>query len=244
MSRRVWSNKEIDYLVFVYPDMVTREIARRLGRSLSSVRNMANTFGLHKSDAFMRGEKSGRANQKFLKKGKTTRFRKGQAAFNKGRKQEEYMSSEAIERTRSTRFRKGHVPANARWDGYIKLRWDNRGVPYKWIRVSSANWVPLHIYNWEKKHGPVPDGKILVCKTDNNFDCDSENWELIDRRENLERNAGRKNLEDRYVARMLEPRNKEKQKLYRQYPGLISAKRSELMLARQIKQLEKEENNE
>jgi hypothetical protein len=47
-----------------------------------------------------------------LASGYDARFKKGTSPPNKGRKQEDWMSPEAIERTKGTRFQKGQMPSN------------------------------------------------------------------------------------------------------------------------------------
>jgi hypothetical protein len=60
-----------------------------------------------------------------------TAFKKGHVPVNKGKKQTEFMTREAIERTKNTRFKKGHLPHNSIGvrDGDIRIRHDhkNRG---------------------------------------------------------------------------------------------------------------------
>ncbi len=118
-------------------------------------------------------------------------YRKGSIPANKGKKQIDYMSPEAIEKTKGTRFSKGHIPHNSVGvsNGDISIRKDKRGVAYKFIRAERGVWAPLHVYNWEQKFGPVPEGYILRFYDNNPMNCEPENLELITRKENMKKNS-------------------------------------------------------
>jgi hypothetical protein len=131
-------------------------------------------------------------------------------------------------------FKKGNLPGNTLYDGAITERTDSGGITYKYIRISKAEWIQLHIYNWEKKYGPVPSNMILRCKDGNQLNCEPSNWELIDRATNLELNSGSKTLEDNYIIAKLSHRNPELKKIVSQFPELIELKRQQLKLRRAI----------
>lgn len=133
-----------------------------------------------------------------------------------------------------TLFQKGDLPATTLYDGAITERTDSCGITYKYIRISKANWAMLHVYNWEKKYGPVPQGKILRCKDGNQLNCDPENWELVTRLEHLEMNSGRKDLNDKYIIDNLSRRHPEMKPIVTQFPELIEVKRQQLKLRRTI----------
>lgn len=133
-----------------------------------------------------------------------------------------------------TRFKKGHVPGNTLYNGAITVRTDSNGNTYKYIRISKGNWAMLHVHNWEKTNGPVPEGKILRSKNGNQIDCDAANWEPIDRATHLELNNGRNTLEDRYIVGLLTHRNEELKPLIAAQPELIELKRNQIKLRRAI----------
>lgn len=134
-----------------------------------------------------------------------------------------------------TWFEKGHQPVNTKSDGAISQRTDSNGNTYKYIRISMHNWAMLHVYNWEKINGPVPEGKILRSKNGNQLDCDPANWYPIDRATHLDlNNNGRKTLEDNYIVKLLSRRNAELEPLIAAQPELIQLKRNQLKLRRAI----------
>ena len=119
-----------------------------------------------------------------LSSGIKTTFKKGQVPFNKGMKQSDYMSAEAIERTKNTRFQKGQDPIN--WqpmgyeritrDGYteVKVR-DDKGVH------SSKNFELKHRALWKKHHGEIPESHIVIFKNGNPQDVCLENLMMVHR---------------------------------------------------------------
>jgi hypothetical protein len=125
-------------------------------------------------------------------------------------------------------------PYNTLYNGAITIRKDSNGHRYKWIRIAKAKWEMLQVHNWEEKNGPIPKEKIIVAKDGNQMNCDPDNWMLVDRREHLERNSGRETLEDKFVARMIFPRDKALQQRVLKSPELIELKRNELKLKREL----------
>lgn len=115
------------------------------------------------------------------------RFKPGHVPANKGQK----IDAETYAKCEPTMFKKGHSPANTLEDGTITVRTSKTGIQYKYIRISSGNWMMLQHYNWIKKYGPIPKGLILACKNTNQLNCDPSNWELITRAENAIRNQNR-----------------------------------------------------
>lgn len=123
-----------------------------------------------------------------------SRIKPGATPPNKGKKQSEFMSAEAIERSKVGRFQKGHLPHNAvsYKDGDIVTRNSHKNrndPPYKWIRISKSNWKMLHVHNWEKVNGPVSKGCIIVFKNKDTMKCEIDNLEMITRKENMQRNS-------------------------------------------------------
>lgn len=98
------------------------------------------------------------------------RFKKGQKAFNKGIKQTEYMSADAIE-TKNTRFKKGSSPVNHREVGSTRLSKDG----YIEIKVAEPNkWMLRARYVYQNTYGEIPKGHVVVhlngIKTDDSID--------------------------------------------------------------------------
>lgn len=119
------------------------------------------------------------------------RKKKGDIPFNKGKKQTDYMTSEAISNSKNTRFKKGHKPhnTNPKGNGAIVIRRDTSGRDYKYIRIRKGVWELYHRILWEKEKGKIPDGYIVVFKDNNPLNTNIENLELITKAENMYRNS-------------------------------------------------------
>ena len=115
--------------------------------------------------------------------------KKGDTAYNKGMKQTEFMSPEAIERTKATRFQKGNIPPNTHYDGKISIRNNKDDRPYKYVRVSLGEWKLLHHVIWEEQFGKIPEGMIIAFKDGDTFNTSIENLEMISMIENMLRNS-------------------------------------------------------
>lgn len=147
-----------------------KAIAKELGRTGSYVSRRAKELGL--SDLIYNHMLN-------------VRFKPGNIPFNKGKK----MTPEQYKKAKHTFFKKGHLPANtAERDGVIRVRKDNSGREYKYIRLGLGVWELYHKYRWELFRGKIPNGYCLWFKDRNPLNCLLPNLELITRAENLRRN--------------------------------------------------------
>lgn len=180
-KKKIWTQQEVDTLIAMYADTDSYEICKLLGRSLSQIHNKAFALSLRKSKQCLRqmAIKTG-----IYENGRKYQFAKGFKPWNKGRK-----CPELAEKTRSTQYKKGHLPHNTRVDGAISERFDKCGRKYIYVRVALGVWVPMHRFEWEKKHGPIPVGKILRCKSNDSSNCDPDNWYLTDRKHHVKKNS-------------------------------------------------------
>lgn len=114
-----------------------------------------------------------------------SRFKKGHRPANKG------TNFIAGGRSVETRFKKGDDPHNTKHDGAISIRSDKCGRRYKWIRISKRKWQMLHVHNWIKENGEIPEGYIVIFKNKDSMNCDPENLLLITRAQHAKRNMNR-----------------------------------------------------
>jgi len=208
------------------------------------VKRMAKILGFSESTAFKRVKRLGLVIPEGIKQERrmANQFKTGDEPVNKGKKQTEFMSPDAIARTLSTRFQKGNVNHNTTFDGKITVRdrkWRGKLVPAKFIRIAKGVWKELQIHNWERVNGSIPDGHILACLDGDYLNCDVSNWILMTKADNARRNSGCLNLPDTYVAglmakngRQVDPELKDK---ILQHPEFINLKRHQILLQRAIK---------
>lgn len=188
MKRKCWSDKDLNKLIELYPNMQSIEVAKIFNCGIHRIYNKAFSLGLKKSQAYLNSEESGRM-AKGDTRGLGSRFPKGHKPFNKGLGWSEWMDEEARLKSLKTTYKKGQLPHNTKSDGEVSIRKDNNGNSYKYIRINVAEWQSLHSYNWEKENGPVPESHIVVFKTPDKMNCDISNLELITREENMRRNS-------------------------------------------------------
>lgn len=176
---RKFSPQEDAFLWNNYLTIPAKRMSKMMGRSESGARQRMKLIGIIVPPEVVEKFKQ----ESYIKKGST--------AYNKGKKQSEYMTAAAIKRTKKTRFKKGNLPHNTKpKDGIITIRKDARTKrPYKHIRLSLGKWVMLHVVKWENKHGKVPKGKIIAFKDGNSMNCTLKNLQLITREENMQRNT-------------------------------------------------------
>lgn len=115
-----------------------------------------------------------------LRNGRDTRFKPGHTPLNKGKKQTEYMSEEAIERTKATRFKKGQASINKKPVGSTRLSKDG----YIEIKVEEpGKWDLLHRVLWIKTNGPLDPNEVIVFLDGNKTNCELSNLKKVTRQE-------------------------------------------------------------
>ena len=165
--RNQYTEEQIQFLKDNVKGITEKELTERFNkefnqnRTESSIRNQKTKYGL--KNGLVGGQ-----------------FKKGQVSFNKGLKQTEFMTPEAIERTKATRFKKGDIPGNHRKvgseritvDGYIEIKTKEPDV-----------WEHKHRYIWEKANGAIPKNNLVIFADGDKTNLDIDNLILISRRE-------------------------------------------------------------
>lgn len=115
-----------------------------------------------------------------LRTGRDTRFKPGHIPCNKGKKQTEFMTSEAIEKTKATRFKKGQRSINWRPVGSTRITKDG----YIEIKVKDPNiWKLMHRVVWEKENGPLKKNEAIMFLDGNKTNCELSNLKKIKRKD-------------------------------------------------------------
>jgi hypothetical protein len=232
MQNNKFTLQEDKYLRDNYLTIPAKRMSKILGRSESGARQRMKLLGL---------KVPAEVTLKFQEK---SRFKKGDTPPNKGVKMTEWMAPEMIERIKATQFKKGNSPHNTKFDGAERICKDG----YIEIRVRKGKYVHKHRHEWEKVNGTIPEGLILVCKTENKLNSHPDNWELITRVENMNRNSGPLNLSDSMVATYLAASSRKvdkglKNEILENHPELIKTKRTHIKLNRKIKEYGTKQNN-
>lgn len=104
------------------------------------------------------------------------RFQKGHTPASKGRKQEEFMSVEGIERTKATRFKPGHTPANHRDVGSERIN----VYGYVEVKVAEPNkWRLKHQIVWEQHYGERIAEDMIIFLDGDKTNCSIENLATV-----------------------------------------------------------------
>lgn len=240
VQRFRFSKEQIEELKRDYATTLNQDLADRFGCSIHSVENKGFALKLKKGKEFI----AKTARERSLDPnhgGRKYHFKKGTTPPNKGKKQKDFMSKEAIERTKATRFKKGQLPKNTLHDYAITERRDKNGRIYKYIRIDLAKWIPYHRYLWEQHNGPIPKGYNIQFRDGNTLNCEIDNLYMISRGKQMkEENSGSKNLPDGMVALYIAgKRGKDKaliEEIKNNHPRLIKLKRQQIILNRKIKE--------
>lgn len=174
---RPYTKKEDQLLFDNYLILPSCTMSRMLKRSKSSARQRMKRLGIIVPAELIEQFK------------KQSHFKPGTPASNKGLKQSQYMSAAAIEKVKQSWFKPGSNPSNTKHDGAICIRGDKIGNRYQFIRLSEANWIPLHRHNWIQLHGPIPKGLKLIFKDGDTLNCSIHNLELVTAGELMRRNS-------------------------------------------------------
>lgn len=117
-----------------------------------------------------------------LNSGLTGQFKKGNVPHNKGKKQIEYMSQEAIEKTKETRFKKGNKPKNYRPVGSERITKDG----YIEVKVADPNkWETKNKIIYKQYFGDIPEGHKVIYADGNKLNNDINNLILVSDNEEL-----------------------------------------------------------
>lgn len=117
-----------------------------------------------------------------LNSGLTGQFQKGNISHNKGKKQSEYMTKQAIERTKATRFKKGNRPSNYRPVGSERITKDG----YIEVKVADPNkWETKNKIVYKQHFGDIPKGYNVIYADGNKLNNDINNLILVSNSELL-----------------------------------------------------------
>jgi len=165
MGRRKneYTEEMIDYLREITPGRSNKEITKMFNKK----------FNLNKTENAIRAVRI----RNGIKTGLDGRFKKGQTPWNKGLKG--YMGPN------KTSFKKGEVPANYRPIGSERVSMDG----YTEVKIKDPNvWELKHRLIWEKHHGPIPDGHVVIFGDGDKTNFDIDNLILVSREQLLQLN--------------------------------------------------------
>ena len=155
--RHIWSDEEKQYLAEITP-----------GRGYKEIQSMMSCkFGFDYTCHQIKGA----ITRNKLNTGRTGRFEKGRATWNKGTK--------GLTKANVTSFKKGQKPHNYKPLGSERITKDG----YCEIKVSDTGrrWRPKHVLIYEKHHGKVPKGSAVIFLDGDKRNFDIDNLYLVTR---------------------------------------------------------------
>ena len=155
--QHIWSDEEKQYLAEITP-----------GRGYKEIQSMMSCkFGFD----YTRHQIKGAITRNKLNTGRTGRFEKGHATWNKGTK--------GLTKANVTSFKKGQKPHNYKPLGSERITKDG----YCEIKVSDTGrrWRPKHVLIYEKHHGKVPKGSAVIFLDGDKRNFDIDNLYLVTR---------------------------------------------------------------
>lgn len=184
-QRRPWKECELNILRAQYPDTPTKALAQSVRRSVSAVYGRAAIMGLRKSVTYLAGPDACRL-RRGDNVGAACRFLPGHVPANKGLRRPGWAPGRMVE----TQFKPGVKPHTWRpigctrltKDGYLQRKVSDTGYPPK-------DWVGVHVIMWVEAYGRVPKGFVVAFKDRNKANIRLDNFELVSRRELMQRNT-------------------------------------------------------
>ena len=155
--RHIWSDEEKQYLAEITP-----------GRGYKEIQSMMSCkFGFD----YTHHQIKGAITRNKLNTGRTGRFEKGHATWNKGTK--------GLTKANVTSFKKGQKPHNYKPLGSERITKDG----YCEVKVSDTGrrWRPKHVLIYEKHHGKVPKGSAVIFLDGDKRNFDIDNLYLVTR---------------------------------------------------------------
>ena len=155
--QHIWSDEEKQYLAEITP-----------GRGYKEIQSMMSCkFGFD----YTHHQIKGAITRNKLNTGRTGRFEKGHATWNKGTK--------GLTKANVTSFKKGQKSHNYKPVGSERIVKDG----YCEVKVSDTGrrWRPKHVLIYEKHHGKVPKGSAVIFLDGDKRNFDIDNLYLVTR---------------------------------------------------------------
>lgn len=168
--RKYWTEEETEELIKNYSDVLTIELAKRFNCDAKQIYNKAKRLNLHKSPAYLK-----KYGGQFIYSNVATQFKKGQPAWNKGKKGLQIGGVK-------TQFKLGRLPHNTKPIGFRSYR------DGYLVEKTASGFEFVHKLLWIEHNGPIPPGMFVVFKDRNRANICIENLEVITRVEHIMRN--------------------------------------------------------
>lgn len=213
----VWTEENRAMLAELYHSKTNAELAEIFGVTERAIGAQAFVMHLRKPKSFV------------IEHARKSWFKKGSVPANKGKK----MPPDVYAKCSATMFKKGQLPHNTKYDGHESVRMEKSGRRYVHVRVALGKYVMKHVLEWEKANGPVPEGMILRCRSDDTLDCRPENWYPVTRSEHARLNKQKSDVNKISLSMSLY-HHPELKEVFDEHPELAELKVLSNQLKREI----------
>ena len=167
----IWTEEQLNFLREQYPTHTQKELLAALNERFNlsiTINQLIGTLKNHK-----------------IKCGRTGRFEKGRAGWNKGKKG----LSKGGEKSW---FKKGQVPVNYKPVGFERMDRDG----YILVKVSDTGqwherWQHKHKIVWREANGEIPAKHVIIFLDGDKTNCSIENLVCVSNAVNLEMNRNK-----------------------------------------------------
>lgn len=166
-------------IIALYPNNYTKDIAKQLKVSETTVYNVAFVNKIKKSEEFRKQELQRQA-ERLKIVGVKSRIKKGNIPPNKGIK----MDAKTYEKVKATFFKPGNLPHNTKWDGYERINVEG----YVEVRVN-GKFILKNRLIYNEHYGNLDKNQIVIFKDGNKQNFNIDNLQAITKAENAVRNS-------------------------------------------------------
>jgi len=184
----LYTQEEIEIIKLYYPTFHNADLCTMLNRTKDGINAKANEIGIKKKKEWISfNMRKASTIGRILKPERSSHFKKGNKAWNHGRK----IEGEWYQKMLKSCFKKGNVPYNFREIGTIR---EYNG--FREIKVGYKKWISYARHIWIEKHGEIPKGYIVLKMDGDPWNDNIENLCLIERGEHAINNRWIRPLPD------------------------------------------------
>lgn len=165
MREKHYTDEHIDFLRKIAKGKTRQDITNRFNKKFNqnrTVRAIGSQLSRHKIRTGMQGH--------------ATQFKKGHKTWNKGMKQEDFLSKGQINRSKKTRFKRGNVPYTRQEVGTERV--NEHGFVEMKIKQPNV-WKLKHRHVWEEANGEIPYRHVIMFKDRNKKNCALDNLVMV-----------------------------------------------------------------
>jgi len=188
LAKKKWTPQDDGFMLRFYGNKNLVCLTSLFGCSEKAIYMRALILGLSRDKEIV-----AEARRKWMRENEdkllASRFKKGLVPANKGKKQADYCTPEAIAKTTATRFKKGNVPHQHREVGAVRHQADGTVMIKVADNKNRNDWMIKSRMVWIENFGPIPEGRIIEFIDNDCTNFSPDNLRCVTRRENIINNG-------------------------------------------------------